>query len=341
MAGLDLRGLQLQLYKGDFKPLYVLISEDPFLQDEAISALKAKVLENGVSEFNYDCFYASEDKMASVLDTLQTLPMMSKHRLVLLKEAQQLHDKEWEELLPFIQEPLESACLVLVTDKIDRRKKTFKLLAENFPVVELKRPYDNQLPMWIEYIAAKHGLKLAHESQALIRQYIGANLSEIYNELGKIKDFIGDRKTVEPHDVLQVVSRSRVESIFELANAIGRGDRSTALVTLAQILEGGQNEVGALAMIARHFRILSELKEHAGQGMTGQKLSGKVGIAHFFLQEYMNQLKNWSPQKLEKTHLALRDTDRALKSSPLSSHIWLENFIVKVCGSPTQSNYLY
>jgi DNA polymerase-3 subunit delta len=316
--------------------LYYLIADDPFLLNEALSAVKAKVLEGGASEFNYDSFYASEDKASKVRDTVETLPMMSRQRLVIFREAHLLKDKDWEDLFPLLDHPVESACLVLVADKVDKRKKAFKKLSEKCVVVELQRPYENQLSMWIEYIGAKHGLKLSADAQALIRQFIGTNLSEIFNELGKLKDFLGERTSVEAEDVLKVVSRSRVNSVFDLANAIGRGDRASALVNLAQLLESGQNEVGALALIARHFRILTVLRESSKLGLSGQKLSGKAGVPHFFLQEYMGQLRSWPDSKLEKTLLALRETDRALKSSPLSSHIWLENFVLKTCGGSSR-----
>lgn len=333
MKSLDLRALQLELYKKPAEPIYYLIAEDPFLLNEALTAIKSKALEDGINEFNYDSFYASEDKANSVLDTLETLPMMSARRLVIYREAHLLKDKDWEQFYPLLEKPVDSACLVLVAEKVDKRKKAYKKISDKSVTVELKRPFDNQLPMWIEYIGAKHGLKLSGDAQALVRQFIGTNLSEVYNELGKLKDFLGDRKLVEAEDVLQVVSRSRIDSVFDLANAIGRGDRASALVSLAQLLESGQNEVGALALIARHFRILSVLKEGARVGLAGQKLSSKAGVPHFFLQEYMSQLRQWSDTKLDRTHLALRETDRALKSSPLSSHIWLENFIIRTCGT--------
>lgn len=329
---MDLRTLQLQLYKGAAEPFYYLVAEDAFLLNEALEAIKGKVLEDGVSEFNYDSFYASEDKVSRVKDTLETLPMMSSRRLVIFKETHLIKDADWELLFPLLDNPVDSACLVLVADKVDKRKRAYKKFSEKVSLVELKRPFENQLPMWIEYIGAKHGLKLSSDAVALIRQFIGANLSEIFNELGKLKDFLGERKQVEAEDVLKVVSRTRMDSVFDLANAIGRGDRAAALVSLAQLLESGQNEVGALALIARHFRILSILKEQSKLGLSGNKLSSKAGIPHFFLQEYMGQLRHWSDAKLDRTHLALRETDRALKSSPLSSHIWLENFIIKTCG---------
>lgn len=165
----------------------------------------------------------------------------------------------------------------------------------------------------------------------MILQLVGQNLSEINNETMKLKQYLGDKTEATIDDVLKVVSHARVDSIFDLTNAIGRRDRSGALVYLAHLLENGQSEVGALSLILRHVRILAALREGQSIGLTGAKLSAKVGIPNFFLKQYQEQAKKWDDRKITKTLNALHKTDLALKSSPVSSHIWLENFIVQTC----------
>ena len=103
------------------------------------------------------------------------------------------------------------------------------------------------------------------------------------------------------------------------------------MTCLANLLEYGQNEIGALALIARHVRILSTIKEGLRAGLAGARLSAKAGVPHFFLGDYVSQTKHWTDKKIARTMHALHETDRALKSSPISGHIWLENFIIKTC----------
>jgi DNA polymerase-3 subunit delta len=42
-------------------------------------------------------------------------------------------------------------------------------------------------------------------------------------------------------------------------------------------------------------------------------------------------------KKLESSFLILTETDKALKSSPMSAHIWLENLILKTCSEVRRS----
>ena len=86
-----------------------------------------------------------------------------------------------------------------------------------------------------------------------------------------------------------------------------------------------------LAMVHRHIRLLRQTKLGEQQGYYGRDLSSFAGVPHYFLKEYSSQASLWNERKIEKTYRLLSDTDRALKSSPISTHIWLENFVMQTC----------
>jgi DNA polymerase-3 subunit delta len=330
-ASWDLRRLQIECDRQGVQPLYLIVGEESFLIQEAIQVIKKGALQNGPSDFNCDVFYCPEDKAETVRDTVEMLPMMCPKRLVIYKDMHILKDKDWDQLMPVLDEPVDTTCFVLVAPKLDKRKKCFKKLMQTGVIIELKRPFDNHIPMWIDYIVGKLGLSVEAEARALIQQFVGSNLAEIQSEVGKIHVYLGKRKIIGSDDVLKVISRSKIESVFDLANAIGKNDRAQALTCLANLLEHGQSEVGALALISRHIRILSILRDGTRSGIGGARLSAKAGIPNFFLSEYMGQTKFWTEKKIHRTIHALEETDKALKSSPISSHIWLENFIIKTC----------
>ena len=328
---LDLRKLQQRLEGKEPAPVYLLMGEETFLVQEALAVLKAKTLDEGTADFNCDIFEANEIPAGQVKDAAEMLPMMSPRRFVVYRGVDDLKDKDWEVLFPLFERPVESTVFVLTCESLDKRKKSYKKLTEAAVVVELKRPYDSQVPEWIDYLAFRAGVKITREAAQLLRQFVGANLTEINNEIGKLKDYVGERVQVEAQDVLQVVSQTKVDRIFDLTDAIGRRDRGAALHTLANLLEHGQSEVGVLAMITRHFRILSQLKDGQRDGLSGQRLSTKAGIPAFLLNQYMDQIRQWDETKIEKTFVVLQDTDRALKSSSVPPHVWLENFVLKTC----------
>lgn len=313
-----------------YSPLYFFFGEEPYLIQQALHYVKACTLANIPADFNYIQFYSSDTDMSRVRDEVETLPMMSPRRVVVLREVQDLTDSEWSQLEPILSEPVTSTTFILCGGKIDKRKKFFKLLQEQAVTVEFKKPYDNQIPGWIRHLSRAFELEISDEAVQLLHRLVGHQLMEIESEIRKLSQFLGIRKKIEIEDVAQVVSSRKEESVFELADSIADNNRSQALMQLASLLEQGQNEIGIVQMIARHFRILLLIKEGLEQGLSGQKLASLAQVPGYFLNDYMKQAKAWSFKRLEQGLLILGDTDKALKSSPLSSHIWLENMIIKI-----------
>jgi DNA polymerase-3 subunit delta len=313
-------------------PLYYFYGDETFLIDEALCEIEKLALGDGLRDFNLNTYYGGDADPLQIRDAIETLPMMAQARIVIVKEAHELNDKDWEALLPVIENPVDSSAFVCVASKIDKRKKSIKRFLEQGVVVEFKRPFDNQIPEWIQHIAKKHGLKLDAEAVSVMHQMVGGNLTDIHLEMQKLKAYIGDRKSAEVDDILKVVSRVRIDSVFDLTEAIGGNKQAGALVCLANLLEHGQNEVGVLALISRHVRILKLVNDGLKEGLSGGRLSARAGVSQFFLKQYIEQSRYWSPPKIDRTFRALLETDRALKSSPVAAHLWLENFIIKTCS---------
>ncbi len=324
-----------QFYKevdeGHCAPLYFLFGDEPYLLNQSVDRLKSTVVNESTADFNLNIYYAADSEVSVIKDSVEMLAMMAPQRLVIVKEAQDLTDKEWTVLEPLFENPVDSTVFVLTASKIDRRKKSVRLLLDKARSVEFKRPYENQIPTWINYIAGLHQIEISEESIHLLHKLVGSHLQEIDSEVRKLKDFMGDRKRVEVSDVSQVVSHVREESVFDLTRSIGENNRVKSLELLVHLLDQGQNEMGIIAMISRHVRLLIKVKRGQEQGLFGAKLAQTVQVAPYFLNEYIEQGKTWSIPRLEDMLMLLDDTDKALKSSPLSSHIWLENLILKGC----------
>ncbi len=332
MAVWNFERFEREIQKPEVANIYCIFGEETYLIEETVSKLVTKVLDGAPQDFNVDVFYAGESDVSSVKDAIEMLPMMSPRRFVILKSADLLKAKDFEDLQPLVDNPIDSTVFVVVADKIDQRKKFFKSMDKNGVLVKLDRLPENQLPAWIQQISKKEGKEISQDAVLAMMQLVGSSLLDVNNEIRKLAQFIGTRSTIEVGDVREIVSHSRMESVFGLTNAIGDRDRAKALTYLAQLLDHGESEVGILALISRHIRILISTKECQSQGMTRAQIASRVGVPSFFVQNYIDQAMRWAESKLEETHGAILETDRALKSSPVSSHIWLENFILKTCS---------
>ncbi len=326
------QSIEKSLGNRSFAPIYFFHGEEYYLVKQVTQYLKTCVCGQGENDFNSSIFYAFEAEAEKIRDEVETLPVMSDRRWVEVRGVQDLSDRKLEELEAVIKNPVNSTVLVLMGTKVDKRKKMFKWLLEFGLCVEFRRPFENQIPGWIRQICRGKQLEITDAAVQLIHRLVGSQLLEIDREVQKLADFLGERKTIQLEDVAQCVSKRKEENIFDLVGRMASGDRVGSLCQLTDLLQEGQSEVGIIALLARHFRLLYVLQQGMDKGFTGLKLAHHVQVPNYYLPDYVAQLKFWTYPKIESALLILANTDRELKSSPLSSHLWLENLIFEICA---------
>lgn len=311
--------------------IHLVYGEDLFLLNRKVKQLTEQLKPVSAEDFNLSKFTIGTVPFESILETADQLPVFSEYRLLVIQGIDQLTEKELLQLSPYLQADRNQSTnrFILSAEKLDRRKKLIKLIIDQAQSYECKRPFENQIPEWIRRLAKEKGLEMGAESVQIFHSRVGNFLEDVDSELNKLQLYLGDTKKVSLEDIEAVISVTRVTSVFELCNSIAQQDVPGSLVALANLLGHGQNEIMILAMISRHFRILSRLKEAGKQTRDKTALARNVGVHPFFLDEYLQQSSRWTFGQLEQMTELLVQTDLALKSSNVLGYVWLENFILK------------
>jgi DNA polymerase-3 subunit delta len=330
MAWINAEPFYEKLQKNQIKPLVFLLGEEPYLIQQALQQIENTLVDPNMKDFNFSSFSGRDITAEKIRDTVETLPGFAPHRVVILKEAHELNDGDWEVLENVLSQPVSSTYFILTALRFDKRKKPFKLLSENADCVEFKRIFENQIPQWISYICQNQGLQIDSEAIQHLHRLVGSHLQEIETEVIKLREFISPRTRVEASDVKKVVSKSREENVFQWTEAVAEKDRVRALESLATLLDQNQSEVGVVSLMARHVRLLIKIKKGQDLGYTGNRLAQFVQVSPYFLSGYVKQAGLWSVQQLESLLLILNETDKALKTSPVSAPLWLENMVLKM-----------
>lgn len=98
MSTIDVQTAIQAMNQKKIAPLYFLIGEERYFSRRCINHLRHAVVAEELSEFNEEIFYATDANLEKVAESLQTLPMMAESRLVILREAHLLTDKDWAHL---------------------------------------------------------------------------------------------------------------------------------------------------------------------------------------------------------------------------------------------------
>lgn len=322
--------LKKALKSRQFPPLLLMYGEERFLEETLAHLLKLVVPSEG-RDFNYNLFHGKTARGAEVYDVARTFPVFATLRLVVVRDVQFLAAAELDKLLPYLQDPVAETVLVLTADKIDGRRKFYQQFKKRGVLVEFKKYYDNQIPAFVRDRAGQNGITFAEPAMALFCRRLGSNLQEIAGELDKLTTYLGERTVVDVADVEMIVSDTRIDSVFELTEAIGRQDSSKALSLLNRLLADGTAPLVVLAMMARHFRQMWKARYLMDQRLGKKEVARGIGINPYFLDGLLQQVRDFPAARYQGIFEQMLEVDLALKSSGAHPSALLEQMVLSIC----------
>ncbi len=325
--------LMRSLKQGSILPLYLFFGEEEFLIQEALDLLVRRVVNPDVRDFNFSLIYCRDTSASELVALAQTLPFLTEKRLVIAKEIDAFKAADLEELIPYLNNPSPSTCLVLVSNQARYEKKPVLNAVETHGAVTRFFPLlDREIIVWINDWASARKLSLERDAGQYLSQITGNDLQKIKNELEKVEIFIKEKKTITVDDVKTVVGDFREYSTFDLATALGQKNREKAFLILSRLIQEGEQPVGLLGAIAWNFRRLMRAKALEASGISYEEIKKKLQIIFHQSFSFQEQMRHFSMEELRAVFDILLTADKALKSGSLNNRLVLERLILKLCG---------
>jgi DNA polymerase-3 subunit delta len=321
---------EASLKRGDVSPLYYFYGDEPYLVERSTARLLEKLVDPASRDFNLNIYYGNECRGDEIVDTAETMPMFADWRVVLVKRGQGLSQAAYDLMTQYVQDPSPTTCLIIQGEKIDQRRKFFTEIKKNGALVECKRPYENQLGSFIRGEATGYGKRVDAAAAELLVHLVGNNLQELAAQIEKVALYTGIRDAIGIDDVRAVVSDTRVDSVFELTNALGNRDMQSVLRRLQTILRDGEAPLMILAVVTRHFRQLWQIRELIDRRLPEQEIAKNTGISPYFLKGMIRQARNYSVNEIRRNFERLFSADLAMKSGG-RPHLVLGELLQAIC----------
>ncbi len=321
-----------QLEKGNIKPLYVFQGPETFLIEEGLERAKQAMIPAESADFNVDKFSGANLQAIDVLDQAQTIPFLSKWRLIIVSDVHEMKADAQKQMIPYFSNPCVSTCLIMTASKLDNRTKFTQTIKQSGLIVQFWKLFERDLPQWISSRAKRYGYHMSSQTAAYLSEFVGNDLRQLDNELQKVIAY-SNSKEITSNIVQQVVGDIRERDIFELVNAAGAGTIVEALRILNQLLIEGEQPLKILAMVTRQFRLIWKAKAHLREhkSLSANQLAGKIGIPPRSVEDFQRQAQRFSQLQLKESMKCLYAVDLALKSTTSSPKILLEELLIDLC----------
>ena len=320
------------LKQKQFAPLYLLHGEEPYFIDIISNFIEDNILDEGEKSFNQIVMYGKETQAQQVIDACSQFPMMASHRVIILKEAQEMRDLKSLEKYVKSPAPTTILCICFKHKKLDTRTSFGKALKANAVVFESAKIYDNKVPGYVQQMVTAKKRTIDSKASNLIAEYIGADLSTLHNELNKLFLSIPEGGAISADIIQKQIGISKDFNVFELQSAIATRDNLKAF-RIAKYFHDNPKKNPMIMVVATLFRFFSKAWVVAqNPTMNDQSLGKMIGVYNsFFMREYRVAAKNFHPVAMEDIFGILMEYD--LKSKGVDNRSYPENqLIIELVG---------
>ncbi len=282
---------------GIFKPVYLLMGDEPYYPDLACKAIMENCLDEASRDFNETVCYGPEVTVDQVVTAARRFPMMAERQLVVVKEAQGM--KGVEGLSVYTSDPLDSTVLVLLFHraKVDKRLSLYKSVQKTGTVLDSPAIRDYEIGNWIISYYRSKGLRIEPQAAALLGEDAGTDLSVIAAETEKLlKNLPEGAVQVTVQDIEKNVGISREFSIFELTRELSLKNAPKALKIASHLGSGAKFAMPpAVSALYTHFyRILRYASFLSTNPRAGRDEAASVlGVSPYFVREYDTAVRNY------------------------------------------------
>ena len=297
-----------------FSPIYLIHGQENYFSDKIIKLLISKVINEDAVDFDLKKIYgkkSDENQESEVIDFIKRFPLSGDYNLVVVKDSKNLSN-DFNNIISYLENLNSKSILVLAfNENIDKRKKIYKSSQKNGVVFESKKIYENQVYKWIEDQCALMSLNLHPNSIKIISDFTGNDLSQIDNELEKLKLNSKKEQIITPDEVENIIGFSKEFNFFELTKVIGKNDLNKTLEIVSYMSKNSKKYPVPL-IVATVYSFFNRLFIY--HSIDNKKEASKIlGINPYFIEEYHRASAIYPMKRISQIFDYLLEADKRSK----------------------------
>jgi len=315
----EIRTIVSDIKKGNIKPIYFLMGDEPYYIDKISDYIEQTVLDEAEKGFNQQIMYGRDATIEDIISAAKRYPMMAERQVLIIKEAQDL-SRNIEKLIAYAQNPQPTTVLVInyKYKKLDKRKKLHKAIAKTGLIYESKKLYENQVSDWIRRVLSGKKYQIEPKAAQMLVEFLGTELSKISNELDKLMLILPQETIINDRNIEENIGISKDFNNFELQKAIGAKNIAKANRIINYFAENPKNNPTVMTMSLLNSFFTKLLLFHGLKDKSKSSVSKSLGVNFYFIDDYFLAARNYPMRKVAQIITLLRDAD--LKSKGVGAN---------------------
>ena len=306
--------LRRQIAARRLVPVYLLHGEEGYYIDELVKLFEEVVPEEE-RDFNLSVLYAPETGVEAAMDSARAFPFMSDRRVVILKEAQAIRADSLNKLHYYCSDPNQSTVLVIVCrGAVVKSKELIAAVKKNGIVFESKKISERNILPAISDLIKEKNLNIEDKALSMLRDYIGTDLSRLYNEIDKLALILGPGAMVTPEAIERNIGISKDYNNFELIDALDSRNAAKVFAIADYFSRNPKNNPTVMTVNALFNHFSNLLVYHYTRDKSDAGYLAALGLkSRWQLRPYEEGARSYGVRQVIEILSALREFDTRSK----------------------------
>ena len=309
--------VQNQIKKKVLAPVYLLHGEEGYFIDQLLADAE-QIIPEGDRDFNLYTLYAPQIDADTVMDTCRRYPMMTDRQVVIVKEVQAGGARFLKGLTAYLEAPTSTTVLFLAHRGEEYKgAEVLKAIKKGGGVVfESKKLKDNMLAAAIEKFITNKGLSVDPKALIMLRDFVGNDLSRIFNEVNKLTVTLGQGAMVTPEAVERNIGVSKEYNNFEFVAAVACRDAEKAMTILDHFSHNPKGNPFTVISTILYNLFSSVLIAQYTPDKSERSLMAALGLKWSMqLKDISAAMRNYSPAQVVEILSEIKNYDNQSKGN--------------------------
>lgn len=330
-----MKNIQEDIKTGNFKQLYLLYGEEPYLKQQYKNNLVNALNPDGDS-MNFHRYEGKGIEIKALIDLCETMPFFADTRVILIEDSGFFKNKS-EELADYLKELPDYVRMIFAESEVDKRNRMYKVIKDQGRIAEFTIQDEKTLMRWAVGILGKEGKRIRQNDMELLLSKTGTDMGNLRMELEKLITYTMGKDIITTADIEEICTTQTTNKIFDMVRAVTEKNQKRALDLYYDLLTLKEPPMRILFLLAKQFKQLFETKQMLNEGASQNEITSRLGVPSFAVRNLISCVRGYTSEELQQAVEDFVEAEEAVKTGRLDDLMSVELLIVKYSSKRNQS----